>query len=101
MKSFQLLTAMLIGPSVVTAWLCNCRNFNKPEIRVAGQLCNIKSNSFCYNAKENLNACIVDKPFTDEMCAGAYPVLIGGRKKPNYNFVAQCEHWIGSCPPPT
>ncbi|XPS77139.1 hypothetical protein M3J09_009175 [Ascochyta lentis] len=101
MKASSLLITLIIGPSIADAWICNCLYKKDPRRRDAGRICGSTSKNFCYNAKENINACILNHPITDKLCALAYYSTVNGQNHPDPDWVANCEHHVGGCPPST
>ncbi|EXF83731.1 hypothetical protein CFIO01_01458 [Colletotrichum fioriniae PJ7] len=92
MKATAVLAFAVLAPNAVSAWMCNCRSSKDAQILVALKFCGTgPGHTRCYNPTTKVQACIMNTPITQADCDAKY----GGKGE----WIAQCEHWTGACPP--
>ncbi|KAL2884124.1 hypothetical protein SGCOL_000061 [Colletotrichum sp. CLE4] len=92
MKVAAVLAFTFLAPNAVSAWMCNCRNRERPNLKVALRFCGPGlGHTRCVNTKTDVQACILSNPITQADCDAKY----GGKGE----WVAECEHYTGPCPP--
>ncbi|XP_014555341.1 hypothetical protein COCVIDRAFT_17093 [Bipolaris victoriae FI3] len=100
-RFFIILTIKILA--IVSAYMCNCYDFENPKIVVARHLGDVHSSAFCHDVNRDINSFIPDHTVTDAECARAYSRVVGtdanGRSifVPDTRLRANCEHWTGGC----
>ncbi|KAF4783021.1 hypothetical protein HER10_EVM0005355 [Colletotrichum scovillei] len=78
------------APLSVSAWMCSCYKKSVPDLHAAYHFCQPGSgHKYCVNKTTNVQACIMGTPITQANCASSY----------GSDWVAECEHYTGGCPP--